>query len=213
MTLPSSHWAGITNAWGWSSAFDGSARHPRWPGRILLAHRSNSPIYPTLVPKLASPDLPSLIPRQHREDLVAARQFVACQVQPQMGVQPLEGRGASVLAGSINACTRRPRSSSLSPITAASRTPGCWVRIASTSAGTTLAPPGGGEATADGAGLGLRIRIGTLRDPPSQPATKLAFEWLILTATRSGETRGARFDEIDTKAALWTIPAAHEGSP
>ena len=36
--------------------------------------------------------------------------------------------------------------------------------------------------------------------------TKLAFEWLILTATRSGETRGARWDEIDETQALWTIP-------
>jgi len=46
-----------------------------------------------------------------------------------------------------------------------------------------------------------------VRASPSQPTTKLAFEWLILTATRSGETRGARFDEIDAEAALWTIPA------
>ncbi len=48
--------------------------------------------------------------------------------------------------------------------------------------------------------------IGTLRASPSHPATKLAFEWLILTATRSGETRGARWVEIDEKDALWTIP-------
>jgi integrase len=40
----------------------------------------------------------------------------------------------------------------------------------------------------------------------SDPITKLAFEWLILTATRSGETRGAQWDEIDIKKALWTIP-------
>jgi integrase len=41
---------------------------------------------------------------------------------------------------------------------------------------------------------------------PSEPATKLAFEWLILTATRSGETRGALWSEIDEAKALWTIP-------
>jgi integrase len=35
----------------------------------------------------------------------------------------------------------------------------------------------------------------------------LAFEWLILTATRSGEARLARWSEIDEEAALWTIPA------
>lgn len=38
-------------------------------------------------------------------------------------------------------------------------------------------------------------------------ATKLAFEFLVLTATRSGETRGARWSEIDTAKAVWTIPA------
>ena len=34
----------------------------------------------------------------------------------------------------------------------------------------------------------------------------LALRFLALTATRSGEVRGARWDEIDTEAALWTIP-------
>jgi integrase len=40
----------------------------------------------------------------------------------------------------------------------------------------------------------------------SSPTVKLAFEWLILTATRSGETRGARWDEVNERLALWTIP-------
>jgi integrase len=48
--------------------------------------------------------------------------------------------------------------------------------------------------------------IQVLRESPCQEVTKLAFEWLILTATRSGETRGARWEEIDSKSALWTIP-------
>ncbi len=38
------------------------------------------------------------------------------------------------------------------------------------------------------------------------PATRLAFEFLILTAARSNEVRGAVWDEIDVQAALWTIP-------
>ena len=38
-------------------------------------------------------------------------------------------------------------------------------------------------------------------------STKLAFEFLVLTATRSGETRGARWNEIDAGSAVWTIPA------
>ena len=36
---------------------------------------------------------------------------------------------------------------------------------------------------------------------------KLAFEFLVLTAARSGEVRGARWAEIDRKARVWTIPA------
>ena len=38
--------------------------------------------------------------------------------------------------------------------------------------------------------------------------TKLAIEYLILTACRSGEVRGARWDEIDPDRRLWTVPAA-----
>lgn len=34
-----------------------------------------------------------------------------------------------------------------------------------------------------------------------------ALEFLTLTATRSGEVRGARWDEIDLDAALWIVPA------
>lgn len=45
-----------------------------------------------------------------------------------------------------------------------------------------------------------------LRISNSGKATKLALEWLILTATRSKEARGARWDEIDERHALWSIP-------
>ena len=38
-------------------------------------------------------------------------------------------------------------------------------------------------------------------------ATKLAFEFLILTAARSGEVRHAEWSEIDMEGAVWTIPA------
>ena len=37
---------------------------------------------------------------------------------------------------------------------------------------------------------------------------RLALEAAILTAARSGEIRGATWDELDLKAALWTIPAS-----
>jgi integrase len=36
---------------------------------------------------------------------------------------------------------------------------------------------------------------------------RLALDFLILTASRSGEVRGARWNEIDVKKKLWTIPA------
>lgn len=36
---------------------------------------------------------------------------------------------------------------------------------------------------------------------------RLALEALILTATRSGEARGARWSELDLEVATWTIPA------
>ena len=39
------------------------------------------------------------------------------------------------------------------------------------------------------------------------PETKGALEIILFTATRSGEVRGMRWDEIDEKAALWRIPA------
>ncbi len=39
------------------------------------------------------------------------------------------------------------------------------------------------------------------------PVVKLAFEFLVLTATRSGEARGAAWSEIDEDAGVWTIPA------
>ena len=38
-------------------------------------------------------------------------------------------------------------------------------------------------------------------------ASKLAFKFLVLTATRSGETRGALWTEIDLQARTWEIPS------
>ena len=35
----------------------------------------------------------------------------------------------------------------------------------------------------------------------------LALEFVILTASRSGEVIGARWDEVDLDKAIWTIPA------
>jgi integrase len=46
-----------------------------------------------------------------------------------------------------------------------------------------------------------------IRDTDAYRATVLAFEFLVLTAARSGEVREVRWDEVDLDAATWTIPA------
>lgn len=48
--------------------------------------------------------------------------------------------------------------------------------------------------------------LATVRASQAYPTTRLAFEFLVLTAARSGEVRGARWDEIDLNAAVWTVP-------
>ena len=48
--------------------------------------------------------------------------------------------------------------------------------------------------------------MAALRQLDGLPATRLAFEFLILTAARSGEVRGATWDEINLSAATWTVP-------
>jgi integrase len=47
-----------------------------------------------------------------------------------------------------------------------------------------------------------------LRADTRSPMAALALEMMILTATRSGEARGMRWDEVDLEAATWTIPAS-----
>jgi integrase len=49
--------------------------------------------------------------------------------------------------------------------------------------------------------------LASLREVNVWPSTRMAFEWLVLTATRSGETRLATWGEIDEAKALWVIPA------
>ena len=45
-----------------------------------------------------------------------------------------------------------------------------------------------------------------MRASKAHRSTALAFEFLVLTACRSGEVRGARWDEVDDTAATWTVP-------
>lgn len=50
--------------------------------------------------------------------------------------------------------------------------------------------------------------LATVRAAPrAYLSTKLALEFLTLTATRSGEVRGATWSEIDMEARTWTVPA------
>ena len=49
--------------------------------------------------------------------------------------------------------------------------------------------------------------IRKVRASKARPVVKLAFELLVLTATRSGEVRGAAWKEIDREAGVWTVPA------
>jgi integrase len=49
--------------------------------------------------------------------------------------------------------------------------------------------------------------IGRLRGSNLGESAKLAFEFLVLTAARTGDVLGARWDEIDLENAIWTIPA------
>jgi len=53
--------------------------------------------------------------------------------------------------------------------------------------------------------VGAAIRI--VQSSEASLSTKLAMEFLILTATRSGETRGAQWHEFDMQKAEWIIPA------
>jgi integrase len=48
--------------------------------------------------------------------------------------------------------------------------------------------------------------VHTLRDANAGESAKLALEFLILTAARTGEVIGARWDEIDRNGKSWTIP-------
>ena len=49
--------------------------------------------------------------------------------------------------------------------------------------------------------------IDVVLESSARPATKLALECLILTASRSSEVRFAAWSEIDVESRTWTIPA------
>ena len=49
--------------------------------------------------------------------------------------------------------------------------------------------------------------LAKVRASESSLSVRLALEFMVLCAVRSGEARGARWKEIDRKTATWTIPA------
>ena len=49
--------------------------------------------------------------------------------------------------------------------------------------------------------------IATVRRSNALPTTKLAFEFLVLTAARSGEVRFMVWDAFDERGRLWVVPA------
>ena len=50
--------------------------------------------------------------------------------------------------------------------------------------------------------------LATVRASQASVTTKDAFEFLVLTAARSGEMRLATWDEMDLDASVWTVPGA-----
>jgi len=53
----------------------------------------------------------------------------------------------------------------------------------------------------------VRGAMEKVRASRAYPTTVLAFEFLVLTACRSGEVRGARWEEMDLETREWRIPA------
>ena len=54
----------------------------------------------------------------------------------------------------------------------------------------------------------VRIAIETVRKSRANPSTVRCFEFLVLTASRSGEARLMMWDEVDLRKRTWIIPAA-----
>ena len=54
----------------------------------------------------------------------------------------------------------------------------------------------------------VHAALGTIEASGAAETTKLVVRFLALTATRSGEVRGARWPEIDLDSATWTVPAS-----
>ena len=69
-------------------------------------------------------------------------------------------------------------------------------------------PKGGGETRHHRAlhHSEVAAALETVRASKASASSIMALEFLTLTATRSGETRGATWDEIDLEGKVWSIP-------
>ena len=54
--------------------------------------------------------------------------------------------------------------------------------------------------------VGAALR--TVDESQTSPASKLCLAFLVFTAARSGEARGATWDEIDKEGTTWTVPGS-----
>ena len=75
----------------------------------------------------------------------------------------------------------------------------------------TAALPKGGQKQRHQRALAhgeVAAAIDCVRRSSAHASTKLAFEFLVLTAARSGEVRLMSWDEVDTGDGLWTVPAS-----
>ena len=54
----------------------------------------------------------------------------------------------------------------------------------------------------------LPSAVAAIREANAYGSTRLALEFIILTAARAGEVRGMTWDEVDFEAACWTVPAS-----
>ena len=50
--------------------------------------------------------------------------------------------------------------------------------------------------------------LAKVRASSSTAGVRLSLEFIVLTAARSGEVRGARWDEVDVEAAIWRVPGS-----
>ena len=50
--------------------------------------------------------------------------------------------------------------------------------------------------------------LATVRESTGTDGVRLSFEFVVLTAARSGEVRGARWEEIDVEEAVWRVPGS-----